>query len=70
MFAIGRMIINLFDLDIVQDALYHRELVFMASKCMEINPQDRYNPIEALCYLFKIHSLFINEMKIHNSSNI
>lgn len=52
MFAIGRMIINLFDLDIVQDALYHRELVFMASKCMEINPQDRYNPIEALCYLF------------------
>ncbi len=45
----------------MKDGLVERELLYLAMKCREVNPDDRLLPMEALCFLREVISLFVQE---------
>jgi hypothetical protein len=45
----------------MKDGLVDRELLYLAMKCREVNPDDRLLPMEALCFFREVISLFAQE---------
>jgi hypothetical protein len=68
-YSFGQMLFNLFLLEQAKDALVERELLFLASKCREVNPDDRLRPIEALCFLREVIALFTQENCLQEGEN-